>query len=147
MRMSAALASVDQETGTPQQHVTTAAVNKVVEGFRSDAFDIAMDICKDVLLTPSGIDQLALAIRISLFPIEAPEAKVFDHMHHCLGRTVSLWSRTYPEGSVDGSLSPSLLSSENLMALAATGNATTFDNIKDVWTPQHGRMHIRQKGK
>eukprot|EP00959_Pyramimonas_sp_CCMP1952_P471517 9498542-Pyramimonas_sp.AAC.1 len=63
MRMSAALASVDQESGAPQQHVITAAVNKVVEGFRGDALDIAMDIGKDVLLTPNGIDQLMLAIR------------------------------------------------------------------------------------
>eukprot|EP00959_Pyramimonas_sp_CCMP1952_P016335 346152-Pyramimonas_sp.AAC.1 len=32
VRMGAALASVDQETGAPQQRVITAAVNKVVEG-------------------------------------------------------------------------------------------------------------------
>eukprot|EP00959_Pyramimonas_sp_CCMP1952_P156115 3265141-Pyramimonas_sp.AAC.1 len=62
MRMSVALASVDQETGAPQQHVITAAVNKVAEGFKGDAFDIAMDIGKDVLLTPNGVDQLVLAI-------------------------------------------------------------------------------------
>eukprot|EP00959_Pyramimonas_sp_CCMP1952_P329407 6896502-Pyramimonas_sp.AAC.1 len=31
MRMSAALASVNQEMGVPQQRVITAAVNKVVE--------------------------------------------------------------------------------------------------------------------
>eukprot|EP00959_Pyramimonas_sp_CCMP1952_P336778 7051858-Pyramimonas_sp.AAC.1 len=62
MRMSAALASVDQETAAPQQRVVSAAVNKYVEGLRGDAFDTAMDIGKDVLLTPTGIDQLALAI-------------------------------------------------------------------------------------
>eukprot|EP00959_Pyramimonas_sp_CCMP1952_P037346 781367-Pyramimonas_sp.AAC.1 len=76
MRMSAALASVDPETGAPQQRAITAAVNKVVKGLRGDAFDIAMDIGKDVLLTPNGIEQLVLAIRTSLFPIEAPEAKI-----------------------------------------------------------------------
>eukprot|EP00959_Pyramimonas_sp_CCMP1952_P017050 362115-Pyramimonas_sp.AAC.1 len=68
MRMNAALASVDQETGAPRQHVITAAVNKVVESLRGDAFDIAMDIGKDVLLIPNGIDQLVLAIRTSLAP-------------------------------------------------------------------------------
>eukprot|EP00959_Pyramimonas_sp_CCMP1952_P391122 8196643-Pyramimonas_sp.AAC.1 len=35
-----------------------------------------MDTGKDVLLTPNGIDQLVLAIRTSLFPIEAQEAKI-----------------------------------------------------------------------
>eukprot|EP00959_Pyramimonas_sp_CCMP1952_P186744 3905071-Pyramimonas_sp.AAC.1 len=47
MRMSAAVTSVDSETGDPQQHVITAAVNTVVEGFRGDASDIAMDLGKD----------------------------------------------------------------------------------------------------
>ena len=75
MRMSAALSSLDEE-GKPQTHVVTAAVNKVVEGLRGDAFDMAMDIGKDALLTPKGIDQLIAAIRASLFPIEAQEAKI-----------------------------------------------------------------------
>ena len=75
MRMSAALSSVDAETGEPQTHVVTAAVNKVVEGLRGDAFDMAMDIGKDALLTPKGIDRLIVTIRASLFPIEAQEAK------------------------------------------------------------------------
>eukprot|EP00959_Pyramimonas_sp_CCMP1952_P150141 3141747-Pyramimonas_sp.AAC.1 len=35
-----------------------------------------MDIGKDVLLIPNGIDQLLPAIRTSLFPIEAQEAKI-----------------------------------------------------------------------
>eukprot|EP00959_Pyramimonas_sp_CCMP1952_P252775 5280851-Pyramimonas_sp.AAC.1 len=55
--MSAALASVDQETAARQHRVITAAVDKVVEGLRGDAFDIARDSGKDVLLTPNGIDQ------------------------------------------------------------------------------------------
>eukprot|EP00959_Pyramimonas_sp_CCMP1952_P134857 2822165-Pyramimonas_sp.AAC.1 len=62
MRMSSAWASVDQETGEPQQHVITAGLNKVVEGLRGDAFDMAMDIGKDVLLNPNAIDQLVRAI-------------------------------------------------------------------------------------
>eukprot|EP00959_Pyramimonas_sp_CCMP1952_P214456 4487710-Pyramimonas_sp.AAC.1 len=35
-----------------------------------------MDLGKDVLLTPNGIDQLVLAILTSPFPIEAREAKI-----------------------------------------------------------------------
>eukprot|EP00959_Pyramimonas_sp_CCMP1952_P239026 4995382-Pyramimonas_sp.AAC.1 len=82
IRVSAAVASVDHETGAPQQRVTTAAVNKGVEGLRGDAFDIAMDIGRDVLLTPKGIYQLVLATRTSLFPIEAQEAKVLFQVGH-----------------------------------------------------------------
>eukprot|EP00959_Pyramimonas_sp_CCMP1952_P166879 3487749-Pyramimonas_sp.AAC.1 len=33
------------------------------------------------------------------------------------------------------------------MALASTGNVTTFDNTKDVLMLRHGRTHIRQKGR
>eukprot|EP00959_Pyramimonas_sp_CCMP1952_P011968 252716-Pyramimonas_sp.AAC.1 len=44
MRMCAALASVDSETGKPHNNVFTFDANKVVDGFRGDAFDIAMDL-------------------------------------------------------------------------------------------------------
>eukprot|EP00959_Pyramimonas_sp_CCMP1952_P298870 6251462-Pyramimonas_sp.AAC.1 len=73
-----------------------------------------MGIGKDALLTPSGIDQLALAIRTSPFPIEAQEAKILFQVEQkpygTLSRQhgeVSLWSRTSPEGSAGGNLSPS----------------------------------------
>eukprot|EP00959_Pyramimonas_sp_CCMP1952_P363208 7605996-Pyramimonas_sp.AAC.1 len=39
-----------------------------------------------------------------------------------------------------------LSAQENLMVVTATGNNTSFDNIKDVLILQHGRIHIRQKG-
>eukprot|EP00959_Pyramimonas_sp_CCMP1952_P041000 857417-Pyramimonas_sp.AAC.1 len=69
MRMSAALASVDQETGVPQQRVITAAVNK------------ASEMTQSILPWIS----LVLAIRTSLFPIEAQEANILSRV----------WQRPY----------------------------------------------------
>eukprot|EP00959_Pyramimonas_sp_CCMP1952_P356959 7474494-Pyramimonas_sp.AAC.1 len=40
-----------------------------------------------------------------------------------------------------------LSAQENLMVMTATGNNTSLDKIKDVLILQHGRIHIRQKGK
>ena len=173
MRMSAALSSVDAETGEPQTHVVTAAVNKVVEGLRGDAFDMAMDIGKDALLTPKGIDQLIAAIRASLFPIEAQEAKILfqvgqrpygplsrqngESMVSYISRRRRWWklvTKLDPKLVMSDDMLGSLLldhaglsPSENLMVLTSTGNVTTFDKIKDVLILQHGRIHIRQKGK
>ena len=101
--MSAALASVDSETGEPQQHVVTSAVNKVVEGLRGDAFDIAMDISKDVLVTPKGIDQLIRAIRISLWS-KSDE----DPTGRCRDRTVNRWPRIFYVESAGGNSSQNL---------------------------------------
>eukprot|EP00959_Pyramimonas_sp_CCMP1952_P097507 2038268-Pyramimonas_sp.AAC.1 len=63
-----------------------------------------MDIGKDVLLTPNGIDQLVLAIRILLFPTEAQEAKIlfqvgqipYGPLLRHSGESM-VWSRTPPE--------------------------------------------------
>eukprot|EP00959_Pyramimonas_sp_CCMP1952_P015414 326601-Pyramimonas_sp.AAC.1 len=122
--------------GAPQQHVITAAVNKVVEGLRGDAFDIAMD--KDVRLTPNGIGQLLLAIRISFFPIEAQEANIPLSRQHgeCM---VSYISRRKRWWKLLSKLDPKILMREdligslpldhaglspadNLMVLTSTGN-------------------------
>ena len=59
MRISAALASVDSD-GEPKQQPLIAAINKIVEGLRGDAFDMAMDIGKVDLLTETVSTSLYL---------------------------------------------------------------------------------------
>ena len=77
MRMTAALASNGNGKGDgDNQDKVAAAVNRTVEGLIGDAFDMAMDIGKETLLTEEGISRLIKMIRLSIFPIEAQEAKV-----------------------------------------------------------------------
>ena len=77
MRMTAALASNGNGKGDgDNQDKVAAAVNRIVEGLRGDAFDMAMDIGKETLLTEEGISRLIKMIRLSIFPIKALEAKV-----------------------------------------------------------------------
>ena len=45
MRMSAALSALDEE-GEPLQQNLAAAVNKITEGLRGDAFDMAMHMAE-----------------------------------------------------------------------------------------------------
>ena len=69
------MASMDSD-GEPHRQGIITAVNKIVEGLRGDALDMAMDIGKDTLLTDKSINQLISDIRSTLFPIEAEEAKI-----------------------------------------------------------------------
>ena len=62
------------ETETGTNFAFTAS--RIIEGLRSDALDIAMDIGIEKLTTPEGIEDLIAAIRTSLFPVEAQEAKI-----------------------------------------------------------------------
>ena len=52
------------------------AVNKVVEGLRGDAFDLAMDVGRERLMEKGGVEELVALIRKTIFPVEAQEAKV-----------------------------------------------------------------------
>ena len=49
IRMSAALANLDED-GEPQKQGIINAVNKIVEGLRGDAFDMAMDLGRPACL-------------------------------------------------------------------------------------------------
>eukprot|EP00959_Pyramimonas_sp_CCMP1952_P107338 2244361-Pyramimonas_sp.AAC.1 len=116
-----------------------------------------MGIGKDVLLTPNVIGQLALAIRTSLFPAEAQEAKILFQVGQIpygpLSRQhgesmVSYISRRKRWWKLVSKLDPKILmsddvleslpldhaglsSSESLMVLTSAGNVTNFDKIKD----------------
>eukprot|EP00959_Pyramimonas_sp_CCMP1952_P198651 4155215-Pyramimonas_sp.AAC.1 len=68
MRMGAALASVDPETGEPLPRVVIAAVGEVIEGFKGDAFDITMDIGKDMIVSTTSNELLIQTVRALLFP-------------------------------------------------------------------------------
>ena len=172
MRISAALACVDSD-GEPKKQGIITAVNKIVEGLRGDAFDMAMDIGKVDLLTEQGINQLITNIRSTLFPIEAQEAKILfqsgqrpygpmsrhngESMISYISRRKRWWklvtkldTKLVMSDDMLGSLlldHGGLPSQENLMVMTSTGNVTSFDKIKDVLILQHGRIHIRQKGK
>ena len=65
MRMAAALASSGNGKGDDgdNRDKVAAAVNRIVEGLRGDAFDMAMDIGKETLLTEEGISRLIKMIR------------------------------------------------------------------------------------
>jgi len=167
MRITAALATGDPDKDT--QYISSS-VNKIVEGLRGDAFDMAMDIGKDKLLTKDGVYLLIKTIRSSLFPIEAQEAKVLfrvgqkpygpmarqsgESMVSYISRRRRWWSMVKRLDTTmvlsDEMLGSLLLDharltpQENLMVLTATSNMTAFDKIKDVLILQHGRTHLKK---
>ena len=55
-------------------------INRVIEGLRSDEFDLAMDIGREKRMTIEGIHALLDLIRKTIFPIEAQEAKILFAM-------------------------------------------------------------------
>ena len=53
----------------------STAVTRVVEGLRGDAFDVARDLGEEVLCAENGLIALVDAMRTSVFPLKAQEAK------------------------------------------------------------------------
>jgi len=149
------------------------AINRVIEGLRGDAFDLAMDIGREKLMTIEGITALLDMIRKTIFPIEAQEAKILFAMgqkpHGPLSRQANesmtsyssrrrRWWKMVKKLDKDMNLSDEMLGSlmldhaglttqECLMVLTSTGNETSFDKIRDVLILQHSRTHLSgQKG-
>ena len=148
-------------------------INRVIKGLRGDAFDLAMDIGRERLMTSEGINALLDLIRKTIFPIEAQEAKILFAMgqkpHGSLARQSNesmtsycsrrrRWWKMVKKLDKDMNLSDEMLGSlmldhagltsqECLMVLTSTGNETSFDKIRDVLILQHSRIHLSgQKG-
>jgi hypothetical protein len=148
------------------------AVNKVVEGLRGDAFDLAMDIGLARLMEDGGLTDLIALIRKTIFPIEAQEAKVLfalgqkpygpmtrqsnESMVSYASRRRRWWnmvtkldSKMVLSDEMLGSLlldHSGLSSHEGLMVLTSTGNVTAFDKVRDVLILQHSRIHLTKSG-
>ena len=50
-------------------------VQKVLEGLRGDAYLVAQDLCVSKLMEDDGIEQLIMALKKMIFPLQALEAK------------------------------------------------------------------------
>ena len=147
------------------------AVNKVIEGLRGDAFDLAMDVGLARLMEDGGLAVLIALIRKTIFPIEAQEAKVLfalgqkpygpmtrqptESMVSYSSRRRRWWnmvtkldSKMVLSDEMLGSLlldHSGLSAQEGLMVLTSTGNVTAFDKIKEVLILQHSRIHMSSR--
>ena len=168
MRASTVIPKDEEDDVT---YARTQMINKVVEGLRGDAFQVAKDIGMESLQGPDGVKTLVAAVRKVVFPLAHEEAKELFEQGQKFGGVLARqfgesmvqyisrrrrWWKTLKELDPSIQLSEGLRTSmlldlsginrqERLMILTSCSNELAFDKIADALVLQHPRIHSRDQ--